>query len=531
MGFYLNPSTANMRQNLNNRYYVDKSMILAELNQLVNSDQKFVCISRARRFGKTMAGNMIAAYYSKTAESKDLFSKLQISGDPSFETYLNKFNVIQLDINGILSTLRGDSVVSEINSLLLEEFTEQFPQISFRENDELPQMMARVSKATGETFVLIMDEYDVMVRDPAVSGEQFAEYLKFLNGLFKNTALSPCISLAYLTGILPIIRDRVQSKLNVFKEYSMVDAAQFSKFVGFTKEEVRALCDAHQMNFDQMTHFYNGYHMIDGTRIYNPKSVVEAMERRRIASYWTQTGHFGVLADYIRMDFEGLHEDVNRMMAGEKIPVTILGYLNTIKNFSRRDDVLACLIHLGYLTYEALDDDDGLCWIPNQEILRQWVTALDVSPGFEEVVKIVKASKQLVEDTLAMKADAVAAALDKAHRFVASNYNYDNEMALQSALCLAYFYAIDRFIVLKEPELGNGRADVVLLPIPGKSTGLPAVIIELKKDKSVDSALDQIREKKYYESLEHYSGDLIFVGISYDAKDKTHSCKIEKLVK
>ncbi len=531
MGIFLNPGTGNLAEDMNSRFYVDKSMLLAKLNRLVSTRDKFICTSRARRFGKTMAGNMIAAFYSKNCDSREIFSKLKIAKDSSFEKYLNKFNVIQLDINGLLNTSTTGSVIKDANKYVKREFIKQFPAIPFDDCDEIPQCMQRVFEETGEKFVIIMDEYDVMVRDPAVTQDQFAEYLQFLNGMFKNTALSQCIALAYLTGILPIIRDRVQSKLNVFREYSMVDAGQFSEFVGFTKEEVKELCDANNMNFEEVTNYYDGYLMIDGTHVYNPKSVVEAMTRRRIDSYWTTTGHFDVLRNYVVMNFDGLKTDVNRMMAGEEVHVDVKTYMNTLKDFTCRDDVLTFLIHLGYLGYRWIEDGDGVCWIPNQEIKREWARALRVTPGFEDVMKIVKASKQLVEDTLAMNAEAVAKGLDAAHQFVANNYNYNNEMALQSAVMLAYFHSMDRFAPIKETHLGKGRADVVLIPKPKYAAEIPVVIIELKRDDSPESALNQIKNKEYFKELENYSGDILFVGINYDSATKKHSCGFEKLVK
>ena len=531
MGIYLNPGTVSLQQSMNSRFYVDKSMLIAELNRLVDTEEKFVCISRARRFGKTMAGNMIAAYYSKNCDSREIFSKLKIAKDPSFEKYLNKFNVIQLDINGLLNTSTTGSVVKDADKYVCEEFIEQFPDISFEGCDSIPQCMNKVFKATGEKFVIIMDEYDVMVRETDVTEAQFKSYLRFLNSLFKNADLVPVISLAYLTGILPIIRDRVQSKLNVFREYSMVDAGQFSEFVGFTKEEVRNLCESNNMNFEEVTNYYDGYLMSNGMHIYNPKSVVEAMSRRRIDGYWTTTGHFDALRDYVVMNFDGLKSDVNRMMAGEEVHVDVKTYMNTLKDFTCRDDVLTYLIHLGYLGYRWMEDDDGVCWIPNQEIKQEWARALRVTPGFEDVMKIVKASKQLVEDTLAMNAEAVAKGLDAAHQFVANNYNYNNEMALQSAVMLAYFHAMSRFAPIKETHLGKGRADIVLIPKPKYVEEIPVVIIELKKDKTPDSALNQIKNKEYFKELENYSGDILFVGINYDSENKTHTCAFERLVK
>ena len=255
------------------------------------------------------------------------------------------------------------------------------------------------------------------------------------------------------------------------------------------------------------------------------------MTQRRIDGYWTTTGHFDVLRDYVVMNFDGLKTDVNRMMAGEEVHVDVKTYMNTLKDFTCRDDVLTFLIHLGYLGYRWIEDGDGVCWIPNQEIKREWARALRVTPGFEDVMKIVKASKQLVEDTLAMNAEAVAKGLDAAHQFVANNYNYNNEMALQSAVMLAYFHSMDRFAPIKETHLGKGRADVVLIPKPKYAAEIPVVIIELKRDDSPESALNQIKNKEYFKELENYSGAILFVGINYDSKNKKHSCGFEKLVK
>ena len=533
MGIYLNPGTVSLQQSMNSRFYVDKSMLIAELNRLVGTEDKFVCVSRARRFGKTMAGNMIAAYYSKNCDSREIFSKLKIAQDPSFEKYLNKINVIKMDVNGFYSEVPlGTDIIPILTARIRKEMVKAFPTAGIDDTDSLAACMLKVYSETGEKFVIIMDEYDVMVRETDVTEAQFKSYLRFLNSLFKNADLVPVISLAYLTGILPIIRDRVQSKLNVFREYSMVNARQFSEFVGFTKDEVQKLCEENNMNFDEVTWYYDGYLMANGTHIYSPKSVVEAMGNQICDDYWTVTGHFDSVRQYVKLNFDGLKESVQRMMAGEEVPVNVSTYVNSMKDFNNRNDVLTYLIHLGYLAYRRTAwGGEGVCWIPNVEIKHEWGRALQDTPRFENVIKIVHASRQLVEDTLAMNAEAVAKALDAAHRFVASNYNYNNEMALQSAIMLAYFYAIDRFLILKEPQMGNGRADVLLIPAPVEGRGLPAVIIEMKKDKTPDSALNQIKNKEYFKELENYSGDILFVGINYDSENKTHTCAFERLVK
>ena len=477
------------------------------------------------------AGNMIAAYYSRGCDASSIFDGLKIARAPSYREHLNRYNVIKLDVGGLLNTSLTGSVVKDATNYLREEFQEQFPDIPFGEADGIAQCMMKVFRATGQTFVIVLDEYDVMVRDTSVTHAQFDEYLRFLNGLFKNEALSGCISLAYLTGILPIVRDRIQSKLNVFTEYTMANARQLSPYVGFTRDEVERLCRENGMDFREVTRWYDGYRMADGSECYNPKSVVEALTCRRCKGYWTATGHFDAIRNYVIMDFDGLREDVNRMMAGESVPVDVRTYLNTMKDFRSRDDVLTYLIHLGYLAFRYTAPDAGECWIPNLEIRREWARALRCAPGFERVMSFVNASARLVEDTLAMKADAVARGLDAAHRFVCSNYSYSNEQALQSALCLAYFHAMDRFLVLKEPELGRGRADILMIPIPQVAATTPAVIVEMKRNSSADSALQQIREKRYFAGLKDHVGEILFVGIDYDEMTKKHTCAMERFVK
>lgn len=524
MGLYLNPSNTNFRKSLNADIYVDKTMMLSEINRIMDSGNEYICISRPRRFGKTIAGNMLAAYYSKGCDSRELFAGCKIARDPSYEAKLNRYNVIQLDINSeYQNTLDKDKMIRRTTARIREEMISQFPDISLTEDDSLADCIQKVHACTGETFIIIMDEYDVLVREQ-VSEALFNEYLGFLNGLFKSNTLRPAIALAYLTGILPIVRDKVQSKLNNFDEYTMLDVGELAEYVGFTAEETRGLCDAYGVDYDECRRWYDGYRQY-GYEIYNPESVVKCVRKKDFSNYWGMTSTYEAISERIRHNAFGSRDDIVRMIAGEEIEINVTRYMNTMTSFHTRDDMYTYLCHLGYLAY---DRQKKTCRIPNREILREWENAIETEEEYATTDQIIKASKELLERTIACDEQAVAKALDISHIHVTSNRSYNNEDALQSAIYLAYIYALNKYTIVREMTAGKGYADVVFIPyIPD----IPALIIELKRNDSVDSTIAQIRDRQYFEALSKYQGDLLFVGIDYDEKDKTHSCRIERFVK
>lgn len=520
MGIYLNPGNENFKEILQGDVYVDKTMMIEALNRMMRKGNKYVCISRPRRFGKTVTGNMLAAFYSKGCDSRELFQGLHVAGCEDFEEKLNKYNVIQIDVNSEYQNSEDKAkLLKSLIKNLKRELREEFPQVEFREDSNLAGMLLEVYAKTGETFIIIMDEYDVLVRE-RVGDELFSEYLGFLNGLFKSNTLRPAIALAYLTGILPIVRDKIQSKLNNFREYTILDTGELSLYVGFTAQEVRELCDKHGVDFEECRRWYDGYHL-GGVEVYNPESVVRSMEEHSFDNYWGRTSSYEAITERIRLNFAGTREDVIRMLAGESVDVNVTRYMNTMDGFKTKSDVFTYLIHLGYLAY---DRENGKCRIPNGEVRREWLNAIEEEPGYEMTDAIIKASEELLKKTLAGDEEAVAKALDESHVNVTSNRSYNNEYALQSAIYLAYLYALNQYTIVREMTAGKGFADVTFIPYVA---GLPAMIIELKHNKSAGSALAQIREKRYYDSLAHYQGNLLFVGISYDEKEKKHTCKIE----
>ncbi len=524
MGLFVNPTEALLRMGVRSRIYVDKSMLIHELNQLLNTEERFVCVSRARRFGKSMAGAMIAAYYSKLAKSRPIFEKLKIAQTSDFETYLNQFNVIHIDINACYSSsTRHEDIVPLFTANVREELQEQFPNCGINERDALDKCIMKIYSRTGEQFVLILDEYDVLVREK-VNASIFDSYLAFLNAMFKNVNLAPAFALVYLTGILPVVRDKIQSKLNMFREYTMIEADQFTPYIGFSEDEVKSLCQKHDMSFSDCKRWYDGYKLY-GHSFYNPCSVVNAMVSHRFGSFWTQTGSYEALKQYILMNFEGIRDDVLTMIAGGSVSVNVTSFMNTMTDFHTKDDVFTYLIHLGYLGY---DQKLQRCFIPNQEVRQEWINSIQTSSDYAQALCIVKHSKDLLDLTINGDEKAVAHAIDDAHTELVSNLQYNNEGCFQSVIRFAYFYANTRYTVISELPAGKGYADIAFIPyIPNT----PAMIVELKRNSSTETALTQIENKQYDKALEHYQGDLLFVAVNYDEKTKEHTCEIKRFVK
>ena len=521
MGMFLNPDDQQLRDGRCQPFYVDKSLIISEMNNIIRQkSDKFICVSRPCRFGKTMAANMIAAYYTKGADSHDAFKGLNIASDPFFEEYINKYNVLKIDCGEIYSrNIIGMNTAEKIRTLVVPEFRKEYPDLFFPEWCDVATAIQIVYESTRDQFVIILDEYDTIIREKG--DDELNPYLTFLNGLFKGSSISSAIALSYITGILPIVRDVVQSKLNNFTEYTMIEAYSLSPFIGFTKDEVRILAEKNGMDMAELERWYDGY-CVDGVELYSPKSVIEALKKKKCGDYWTATGSYDAIRNYIEYNFDGIETDVTRMMAGEPVEVDVTSYQNTLENFNSKDDVFTYLIHLGYLAY---DGETNTCRIPNNEIRKQWTTVINYSKKFKRQAEAMEASKALLDATINMDSDAVAKALDRSHELVTSNLSYNNEQSLQSAIIFAYYYASSDYTIIKEMDAGKGYADVVMIPCTPEN---PALVIELKKDKNEGKAINQIKEKHYFSGLELYRGNTLLVGINYDSKTKEHKCVIER---
>ena len=520
MGVYLNPGNGLFAEAVRSDIYVDKTELIRHTNKALGTLQKFICISRPRRFGKSMAANMLAAYYGRGCDSEQLFQPYKIAKLEQFKQYLNQYNVIVLNIQNFLSLVTSvDELISYIQSEVLEELKESYVgKIPDRERF-LSMALDKLYSRTGERFVFIIDEWDCILREKRYTSEDHRKYLDFIRNLLKDKAY---VALAYMTGILPIKKYGTHSALNMFNEYSMTDPGDYAEYIGFTENEVQDLCCKYQLDFGKEKEWYDGYAFGDDLHIYNPKSVVDSIQRKKFASYWTQTETYEALKIYIKLNYDGLKDAIIKMLAGERIKIDYGTFQNDMTTFESKDDVLTLLVHLGYLAY---DMETAKTCIPNAEIKAEFVRAIK-GCDWKEVIYAIEQSENLLQATWNQNAQMVAEMIDDVHSQNTSILTYNNENDLSCVISLAYYNAIKDYTRIRELPTGKGFADIVY--IPKKHSDKPAMIIELKYDKSAEGAIAQIKEKKYIESLKEYQGNLLLVEINYEKETKRHTCVIEK---
>lgn len=522
MGIYLNPGNTGFWESVRSKIYVDKTGLIKYTNELINTEQKYICVSRPRRFGKSMALKMLAAYYSRGCDSRELFAKRKITRSKSFEMHLNKYDVIFLNIQQFLIEARNQDVTEYLERKVLEELWEEYGAFLQGQDIGLADALRKIYAKTNKQFIFLLDEWDCVMRERQESEQIQKQYLDFLRNLLKD---QPYVALSYMTGILPVKKYGLHSALNMFWEYSMIDQKALEEYTGFTEKEVKALCKRFDMDFAEAGSWYDGYRFTKYQHIYNPKSVVEAMICHKFSNYWTSTETYDALKLYMDMDFDGLRADIVQVLGGGRVRVNTRSFQNDMRNFKTKDDVLTLLIHLGYLGY---DFEKREAFIPNKEIVEEFENAMSVG-GWPEVMRVLKASDRLLEDTLRGDAVRVAEGLDRAHTEVASVLTYNDENSLGCAISLAYYSARKDYKMIRELPTGRGFADVVFWPLP--SCSKPALVVELKYDQTAETAIQQIKDRHYTQALEGYAGDILLVGISYDKEkpNKQHSCLIEKI--
>ncbi len=529
MGSYLNPGSERFRTSLRSQIYVDKSLLIPEINKLVRTEQKYVCVSRPRRFGKSMAADMLLAYYSIGEDTSVLFDNLKVSRTKSYKEHLNQYDVIKINMQEFLSAVHDvDAMLAILKKYISFDLFDRYEHVRFRDEQNFIQMMKDVYAATGRPFIILIDEWDCLFREYAHDTEAQKKYLDFLRLWLKDQSY---VALAYMTGILPIKKYGSHSALNMFSEYSMTNPRELAPYFGFTEDEVKELCTQYDMSFEETKAWYDGYELVELRTgghttlhsIYSPKSVIDAMLSHVYDTYWNQTETYEALKVYIQMNLDGLKDSVIKMLAGESVTVDISGFSNDMTTFHCADDVFALLIHLGYLSYDRAKHSVS---IPNKEVSEVYVTSIKRMDGWGEVIRSVEASRKLLEALWDMDAEAVAKGIDRAHEEI-SILKYNDENALSCTINLAFYFAREYYTIIRELPSGKGFADICMLPRQ-LHADKPAVIIELKKDKDTSGAIAQIKQKNYVKALEDYKGNLLLAGISYD-KNKKHTCIIEKM--
>lgn len=522
MGICLNPGSERFEESIASEIYVDKTGLIEYTNSVLGTEQKYLCVSRPRRFGKSMAANMLAAYYGKENDTKGLFRRFKIGRSCSFEKHINKYHVVLLNIQDFFS--RTDTIYkmkSLIEKTLLKELLKVYPNLDYLDRNDLTGVWQEIYAEYAEPFVVIIDEWDCIFREKREDKESQKLYLDFLRNMLKDKVY---IKLAYMTGILPVKKYGSHSALNMFDEYSMLEPDVLAEYIGFTGPEVAMLCEEYKMDLDEVRQWYDGYLFRNNLHIYSPKSVVSVMRTRRFGTYWNKTETFEALRDYIVMNFDGLKDSVIELLAGMRKQIDTGTFINDMTTFASEDDVLTLLVHLGYLGYCEPSEE---VFIPNKEVAMEFVNAMK-GAGWDEVVRAVKSSEELLLAIWREDAEAVALGIEAVH-METSILTYNDENALSCVIMLACYSARNYYTAIREMPAGKGFADIVYLP-RRNCMDKPAMLIELKWDQDAQGALAQIKERQYVKALEEYQGELLLIGINYNKGSKEHQCIIERVL-
>ncbi len=521
MAIYLNKGNKIFLEYKDDEIFIDKSLLIQNtINCFNKASKKYMCITRPRRFGKTLAISMLNAFFSKGCDSRGVFENLEIAENSNFEMHLNKHNVIWIDMSAAFTdTLDKENFFRELQTQIIFELNEAFPNILNAMDNTVRKALIKINSTLNETFIFLIDEWDYIFREQDHNINLCNEYTIFLKNLFKSSDVSSCIDLVYMTGILPIRRYTTQSTLNMFKEYNMLDARELTEFVGFTEEEVKSLCTQYHRDFNEIKNWYDGYHL-KGIDIYNPKSVVEAVLTGECEDYWTHTSATEAVMDYMNYDHGVLKDTIAKLIADERIKVNVKRFTNDLTKVNSTDAALTVLIHLGYLAY---DEESESCYIPNYEIKQEFVQGMQ-DLHWDELYNPIENSEKLYNETLKGNTDFINETLDKNHADLASPFNKNKEDILGVIVLISYFYMKKFYNFKKEETSMKGRSDISIIPYD--NVHLP-FIVELKVDSTPEDAISQIKEKEYFSSLGSYKGKVLLLGISYDSKTMKHSSKVE----
>lgn len=517
MAVYLNTrrQLENFKALYRKKYFVDKSLIIEKLNELIATDDRYICVTRPRRFGKSSVINMLGAYYTNAFNSRDIFNNLKISKCGSYEDNLNKYNVISISFNKIPE--QGETFkdyMEMIKKSLIKDITDVYPDIKAENYFTISDMLMD----TEDKFIFIFDEWDYIFNNDLFIENQ-NEFLEFLRNLLKD---QPYVALAYMTGVLPIKKYSSGSALNMFDEFTFLKDRIYDEYFGFTDNEVLNLCKKNEsIDFIDLEKWYNGYLTAKGTRIYNPRSVVKALQNGYCESYWTNTGAMDEVKEFLKYNTLEIREDVIEMVAGGEIDIFINEEFRAGQEAPKnKKEIYSAMIILGFLSYY-----DGYLKIPNKELMQEFEKALE-DESFGYVSEIINNSRKMLKATVSEDIETIVEILHDIHNSEIPILQYNDENSLSCVLTLAYLSARDTYRIEREEKSGKGYVDFSFHPRRKADT---AFIVELKKDETVDRALKQIKNKEYVEKFRKENKNILAVAICYDSKTKEHRCKIERI--
>ena len=541
MGTYLNsitPYTLYKSESLS-PYFVDKTLMLRELFPYVSAGNRHICITRPRRFGKTIMANMISSFFQKASDSSDVFDSLAISQVDDYRRYKNQYNVIRIDFSKMPRNCDSyTQYIERIEALLIEDVKEAFPQVKINEADAVGDILESVFVQCGEKFIFVLDEWDFIFHRDFINEIDKEKYVAFLSNLLKDR---PYVVLSYMTGILPIAKYSSGSELNMFAEFTMVNSPMFGEYFGFTDDEVDDLYRRYIVECDRqhkeksvtrkgLRDWYNGYYTKSGERVYNPRSVVFALQFNNLANYWTSSGPYDEIYYYIRNNISDVRDDLALMISGESVTAKIQEYAATSMNLSTRDEIYSAMVVYGFLSYL-----NGKVCIPNRELMEKFDELLVKNESLGYVYRLAKESEKMLKATLAGDTLTMERILEFAHNTEVPLLSYNHETELSAIVNLVYLAARDSYRVEREDKAGTGYVDFIFYPY---DTTADCIILELKVDHTPDEAIAQIIDKKYalkfmpkLAGKKIYTGRILAVGIGYWKESKKHSCKVEEILK
>lgn len=533
MGMFLNSKSpyADYRETVNDLYFVDKSMLLKELFPALGKKNRYFCITRPRRFGKSVMANMVGAFFGKAADSSGLFDTLAIAGERDYVAYLNQYNVIYIDFSRMPENCGSYyAYISRILNGLREDLMQEYPNLARGAEKAIWDNLQMIFEETGQKFIFVMDEWDAVFHKSFITEEDREKYIEFIRNLLKDQVY---VELAYMTGILPIAKYSSGSELNMFLEYDMVTKKKFSEYFGFLDTEVDKLYERYRQETDspEITRedlgiWYDGYCTVTGKRLYNPRSVVCALTENELSNYWTSSGPYDEIFYYVRNNIEDIRDDLTFMISKERVPVVLLGYAATEPELKTRNQIYSAMVVYGLLTYE-----DGSVFVPNKELMDKYNELLLTNDKLGYVHRLAKESEKMLAATLSRDTKTMTEILKFIHDTESPILSYNNEAELSAVVNLAYLAARDRYRVEREDKAGEGFVDFIFYPERRETDG---IILELKVDSTPEEAIRQIQDKNYVlrfkgklGEMPKYTGNVLAVGISYDKKSKKHSCKVE----
>ena len=541
MGTYLNsitPYTLYKSESLS-PYFVDKTLMLRELFPYVSAGNRHICITRPRRFGKTIMANMISSFFQKASDSSDVFDSLTISQVDDYRRYKNQYNVIRIDFSKMPRNCDSyTQYIERIEALLIEDVKEAFPQVKINEADAVGDILESVFVQCGEKFIFVLDEWHFIFHRDFIKEIDKEKYVAFLSNLLKDR---PYVVLSYMTGILPIAKYSSGSELNMFAEFTMVNSPMFGEYFGFTDDEVDDLYRRYIVECDRqhkeksvtrkgLRDWYNGYYTKSGERVYNPRSVVFALQFNNLANYWTSSGPYDEIYYYIRNNISDVRDDLALMISGESVTAKIQEYAATSMNLSTRDEIYSAMVVYGFLSYL-----NGKVCIPNRELMEKFDELLVKNESLGYVYRLAKESEKMLKATLAGDTLTMERILEFAHNTEVPLLSYNHETELSAIVNLVYLAARDSYRVEREDKAGTGYVDFIFYPY---DTTADCIILELKVDHTPDEAIAQIIDKKYalkfmpkLAGQKIYTGRILAVGIGYWKESKKHSCKVEEILK